>query len=200
MENSSAPALRLSSWASSPLPSTHPGSGGRSTAAPSTNSSDCPKYRITLTGEEELETFVVDAPFFSRRSRSEEASKIYRNYNGVLRSSGQAGGEMILVVDLCYRDGSLSRDEFVRPVEQLLREAGASYVVRHYAAVAAPDLEVADAVILCGTALKDTGVTEHPERFRWLPAFERRCSASLRACWFWRRPSAAASSRATASA
>jgi GMP synthase (glutamine-hydrolysing) len=80
---------------------------------------------------------------------------------------------MILVVDLCYRDGSLSRDEFVRPVEQLLREAGASYVVRHYAAVAAPDLEVADAVILCGTALKDTGFTEHPERFRWLPAFER---------------------------
>ncbi len=44
------------------------------------------KYRITLTGEGgELETFVVDAPFFSRRIAIEEASKIYRNYNGVLR-------------------------------------------------------------------------------------------------------------------
>lgn len=44
------------------------------------------KYRITLTGEGgEFETFVVDAPFFSRRIAIEEASKVYRNYNGVLR-------------------------------------------------------------------------------------------------------------------
>lgn len=44
------------------------------------------KYRITLTGEGgEFETFVVDAPFFSRRIAIEEASRDYRNYNGVLR-------------------------------------------------------------------------------------------------------------------
>ncbi|WP_214019486.1 diphthine--ammonia ligase [Methanoculleus sp.] len=44
------------------------------------------KYRITLTGEGgEFETFVVDAPFFSRRVAIEEASRDYRNYNGVLR-------------------------------------------------------------------------------------------------------------------
>ncbi|NLM29840.1 MAG: diphthine--ammonia ligase [Methanomicrobiales archaeon] len=43
------------------------------------------KYRITLTGEGgEFETFVVDAPFFSRRIAIEEASKVYRNHNGVL--------------------------------------------------------------------------------------------------------------------
>jgi ABC transporter with metal-binding/Fe-S-binding domain ATP-binding protein len=44
------------------------------------------KHRITLTGEGgEFETFVIDAPFFSRRITIEEASPVYRNYNGVLR-------------------------------------------------------------------------------------------------------------------
>jgi len=80
---------------------------------------------------------------------------------------------MILVVDLCYRAGSLSRDELVGPVERLLHKNGAPLFTRHYTAVGAPDLEGADAVILCGTALKDTGFAEHPELFRWLSAFER---------------------------
>ena len=80
---------------------------------------------------------------------------------------------MILVVDLCYRDGSLSRAEFVGPVERFLRGAGAEPVVRHYTAVSAPDIGGADGVVLCGAALKDTGFAEHPGRFRWLPAFER---------------------------
>lgn len=44
------------------------------------------KYQITLTGEGgEFETFVIDAPFFSRRIAIEEASRVYRNYNGVLQ-------------------------------------------------------------------------------------------------------------------
>lgn len=44
------------------------------------------KDRITLTGEGgEFETFVIDAPFFSRRIVIEEGSRVYRNHNGVLR-------------------------------------------------------------------------------------------------------------------
>lgn len=80
---------------------------------------------------------------------------------------------MILVVDLCYRDGSLSRDEFVAPVERLLHRIGVAFTTRHYTAVGAPDLESTDAAILCGTALMDTGYMEHPELFRWLLSFER---------------------------
>ncbi|MCK9299312.1 MAG: hypothetical protein M0P21_10180 [Methanoculleus sp.] len=80
---------------------------------------------------------------------------------------------MILLIDLCYREDSLSRDEFVGPVERLLRRSGAPFFTRHYTAVGAPELEAADAVILCGTALMDTGYTEHPELFRWLLSFER---------------------------
>ncbi|PKL63213.1 MAG: hypothetical protein CVV31_01905 [Methanomicrobiales archaeon HGW-Methanomicrobiales-2] len=80
---------------------------------------------------------------------------------------------MILIVDLCYRAGSLSRDEFVGPIERLLREAKTPFFTRHYTAVGAPEIEAADGVILCGTALRDTGFAEHPELFRWLPAFGR---------------------------
>lgn len=44
------------------------------------------KHRITLTGEGgEFETFVIDAPFFSRRVAIGEGSKVYRNHNGVFR-------------------------------------------------------------------------------------------------------------------
>ena len=80
---------------------------------------------------------------------------------------------MILVVDLCYREDSLSRDEFVGPVERLLRKNEAPFFTRHYTAVGAPEIEAADAVILCGTALRDTGFAECPELFRWLLTFER---------------------------
>ena len=80
---------------------------------------------------------------------------------------------MILVIDLCYRDGSLSRAEFVAPVERILREAGVPFTTRHHTAIGAPEREGADAVILCGTALRDTGYMERPELFRWLTAFER---------------------------
>lgn len=80
---------------------------------------------------------------------------------------------MILLIDLCYRDDSLSRDEFVGPAERLLSNLGAPFTVRHYTAVGAPEIEAADGVVLCGTALQDTGFAEHPEKFQWLPAFER---------------------------
>ena len=80
---------------------------------------------------------------------------------------------MILIVDLCYRDGSLSRAEFVGPIEQIFRKAGAKPVVRHYTAVSPRDIGGADGVILCGTALKDAGFADRPERFRWLSLFER---------------------------
>ncbi len=44
------------------------------------------RYGITLTGEGgEFETFVLDAPFFSKRIVIERATRAYRNYNGVFR-------------------------------------------------------------------------------------------------------------------
>ncbi len=44
------------------------------------------KYRITLTGEGgEYETFVADAPFFSKRIEVVAAETAYRNYHGIYR-------------------------------------------------------------------------------------------------------------------
>ncbi|MDI6866663.1 hypothetical protein [Methanoculleus sp.] len=77
---------------------------------------------------------------------------------------------MISVIDLCYREDSLSREEFVTPVERLLRRSGREFNTRHYTA---PDIEAADAAILCGTALMDTGFAERPDLFYWLLEFER---------------------------
>jgi GMP synthase-like glutamine amidotransferase len=78
---------------------------------------------------------------------------------------------MILIVDLAYRPGSLSAEEFVAPVEHIVRHEGFSTLIRHFAEIAPGDLDSADGVILCGTALKDSGYLERPERFAWLPPF-----------------------------
>ena len=78
---------------------------------------------------------------------------------------------MILIIDLCYRGNSLSRAEFVGPIERCLRGTGAEPIVRHYTAVSAPDIREANGAILCGAALKDTGFLDHPDIFRWLSTF-----------------------------
>jgi GMP synthase (glutamine-hydrolysing) len=80
---------------------------------------------------------------------------------------------MILVVDLAYRPGSLSADEFVAPVERIVRQEGFSPRVRYYNEVVPEDLDPAGGAILCGTALADSGYLDAPERFAWLPSFPR---------------------------
>jgi GMP synthase-like glutamine amidotransferase len=80
---------------------------------------------------------------------------------------------MILVVDLAYRPGSLSADEFVAPVERIVREEGFPAAVRHYTEMVTEDLASADGIILCGTALKDCGYLERMDLFAWLPSFPR---------------------------
>jgi GMP synthase (glutamine-hydrolysing) len=80
---------------------------------------------------------------------------------------------MILVIDLCYREDSLSREEFVAPIERLLGRSGREFAGRHYKALSATDIAAADGAILCGTALMDTGFSDRPDLFCWLPEFDR---------------------------
>ena len=75
---------------------------------------------------------------------------------------------MILVVDLSYRPGSLSLDEFVAPVGRIVQKEGFPTLIRHYTDLTQPDITSAEGVILCGTALKDFGYLEGLERFAWL--------------------------------
>ncbi|MDK2975305.1 MAG: hypothetical protein PWP08_1676 [Methanofollis sp.] len=75
---------------------------------------------------------------------------------------------MILIVDLCWKEDSLSRYEFVSPIEEIVRRAGFPSRTRHFASVQDADLSGAAAVILCGTALMDNFFAEHLERFEWV--------------------------------
>lgn len=75
---------------------------------------------------------------------------------------------MILIADLCWKENSLSRYEFVAPIERIVRSAGVPSCVRHYTAIRDSDLKDADAVILCGTALKDNVFAEDFEKFAWV--------------------------------
>jgi GMP synthase (glutamine-hydrolysing) len=78
---------------------------------------------------------------------------------------------MILVLDLSYRSGSLSADEFVAPVERIVRLEGHSPRIRHYTEIIQGDLASCDGAILCGTALADFGYLDGLDRFAWLPSF-----------------------------
>jgi GMP synthase-like glutamine amidotransferase len=71
---------------------------------------------------------------------------------------------MILLLDLCYRPGSLSHSEFVSPILRIVERSGRNARVVHYSE---PDCMPAgvSGVILCGTALKDNGYLDHLDRF-----------------------------------
>ena len=76
---------------------------------------------------------------------------------------------MILCLDLSYRPGSLAVEEFADPIAAIVRKAGKEADIVHYTEVRAGLPPGTDAVILCGTALRDTGYLGRPELFGWLP-------------------------------
>ena len=75
---------------------------------------------------------------------------------------------MILVLDLAYRPCSLSADEFVAPVERVIRGEGFTTRVRHYTGVTPEDTAASEGAVLCGTALADFGYLDRPGAFAWV--------------------------------
>jgi len=75
---------------------------------------------------------------------------------------------MILIVDLCYREGSLSLYEFVEPVAGIVRRSGFPVQVRHRSHLSRQDLGAAERIILCGTALRDNAFVGEPASFAWM--------------------------------
>ena len=76
---------------------------------------------------------------------------------------------MILLVDLCYRPGSLGEDEFVRPIADIVKGCGYPYEICHFTEWERVSGGNSDAVILCGTPLKDNLFSEMTECFAWIP-------------------------------
>jgi len=76
---------------------------------------------------------------------------------------------MILCLDLSYRPGSLALEEFAYPIAAIVRKAGEDAKIVHYTKLGAGLPPGTDAVILCGTAIRDTGYLGRLELFCWLP-------------------------------
>lgn len=157
------------------------------------------KYRINPSGEGgELETFVLDAPFFQKRIEIMKASESYANYRGQFvieemrlvekpgrvigpEKEGENPGDVgqdskkvvhrrgcILLVDLCFERDCLSHYEFVHPIRDTLMQAGFFCDILHYTEVTLQALANYDKIILCGTALLDNEYAEHLPLFSWI--------------------------------
>jgi GMP synthase (glutamine-hydrolysing) len=79
---------------------------------------------------------------------------------------------MILLLDLCYEKNTLSKYEFVNPVADTLRKAGARFETLHWTEIAEEEPEKYDKIILCGTALKDNTYADRIEMFSWLMQYD----------------------------
>jgi GMP synthase-like glutamine amidotransferase len=75
---------------------------------------------------------------------------------------------MILLLDLCDQKHPLSRDEFVLPIARIVQRCNRLPILRHYIDFTAKDMDAAEGMILCGTALRDNTFIRHLDKFRWL--------------------------------
>lgn len=75
---------------------------------------------------------------------------------------------MILLIDLCYREGSLGFDEYVLPIAHIIERAGFETSSVHFRSVSPGYLRDAGAVILCGTPLADNAFLEEPGALSWV--------------------------------
>jgi len=68
---------------------------------------------------------------------------------------------MILIIDLCWKEHSLSRPEFVDPIANIVKSSGEDFRIVHHLSPDLGKLDGFSAIILCGTALKDNGFREN---------------------------------------
>ncbi|MBP2132542.1 GMP synthase (glutamine-hydrolyzing) [Methanomicrobium sp. W14] len=75
---------------------------------------------------------------------------------------------MILLCDLCYKPGSLSYYEFIKPMERIVKTFGKEYRVVHYTKIDYSEITDFDAVILCGTTLMDNEFLKSASLFEFI--------------------------------
>jgi len=62
----------------------------------------------------------------------------------------------------------LSSLEFVKPIEEIVKKAGAESFTRHFLSLNHRDISRAQRVIICGTALKDFKYMHSTSKFAWI--------------------------------
>ena len=78
---------------------------------------------------------------------------------------------MILIVSTCSEP--LHELEFVKPIEDILKENNIEYFIKNYKDVNNNDLNKANKIIICGTSLKDDEFIKDIEEFNWIKELKK---------------------------
>lgn len=78
---------------------------------------------------------------------------------------------MILIISTCF--DKLSEYEFIKPVEDILKDCNVKFSTKDYLKIAEKDLKNAEKVIICGTALKDFNYLKNLHEFKWIRNFNK---------------------------
>ncbi|MBN1645520.1 hypothetical protein JW868_00605 [Candidatus Woesearchaeota archaeon] len=91
-------------------------------------------------------------------------------------SEATSSAVKVMVVDTCYKKDSLSSDEFVRPIVQIIRNSGIKDVdVKHFTEMTdTAGLDAYSHIVICGNALMDDEYLNKIEFFRWIKSFNGR--------------------------
>ena len=75
---------------------------------------------------------------------------------------------MILIIDLCCKENSLSYDEFVKPIENIVK---INYKVKHFKKIKKNDIKSSSKIILCGNSLMDFEFLKY--NFEWIKDYNK---------------------------
>ena len=75
---------------------------------------------------------------------------------------------MMLIVSTCKE--KLNENEFVKPIANIV---GERYVIKHYLDLKEEEINEADKIIICGTALKDNKYLKNINKFDWIKNFDK---------------------------
>jgi len=73
---------------------------------------------------------------------------------------------MILVIDVNSSKNKFGRDEFVRPINNIVKGE-----IKHYSEVNLEEAKKYDLIIICGTALRDNVYLDSIEKFEWIKEY-----------------------------
>ena len=63
--------------------------------------------------------------------------------------------------------------EFVKPIENLLKQNNSDYNVIHYSKLTSKSINQADKIIICGTSLKDNVFLRDIKKFNWVKKYNK---------------------------
>lgn len=79
----------------------------------------------------------------------------------------------VLVLDMCFKKNSIYKNEFVKPIIDILQKNNINFKIKHFLNVKKQDINNADKLILCGVALKDYFAWRKTSKIKFLLNFSK---------------------------